>query len=229
MPRSTHTQDKMLSIAEVYARVILAWHQTIGLHRIEQKVLRASQEPRADQLQKYRTAVAQFSDSDLRRRDVQTALAQTQISGIFEWFYGEEIPLELFHSYHEILPPNPPRHLHDAARYILALRKMEPENPPEDQGEKHGKTVRFYGRDELLKEARVYYADYTNEEQSGIGGANFLLSCSLERTDSGFLASGEVTLVTPEFLGFKVDTSESDHFLNQVRAGRIHIEKVEGN
>ena len=229
MSRSAHTKNEMSSIAEAYARVILAWHKNIGLHHITQKMRSSSGEPRLDQLEKYRTAVAQFSDSDLRRRDVQTALAQTQISGIFEWFYGEEIPTELFDPYLEILPLDPPRRLNIAARYILDLPKMEPENIPESEMVKHGKTVRFHGRDELLEQARIYYANYINEEQAGIGGASFLLSCSLERTEGGFLSSGEVVLITPEFLGFKVDTSEPDHFLNQVRTGRIHIEKVEGN
>lgn len=229
MSGSAHTKNEMSSIAEAYARVILAWHKNIGLHRIAQRMRTPSGESRLDQLEKYRAAVTQFSDSDLHRGDMQTALAQTQLSGIFEWFYGEEIPAELFHSYYEILPPDPPRHLHEAARYILAVREMKPENTQEDKGSKHGRTVRFHGRDELLKQARAYYADYSNEEHAGIGGASFLLSCSLERSEGGFLPSGEVTLVTPEFLGFKVDTSEPDHFLNQIRAGKIHIEKVEGN
>jgi hypothetical protein len=217
------------SISEAYARIILTWHKDIGLHRIPTKMVGSSGEARLDQQEKYRVTVAHFSKADLRQRRVQTELAQTQISGIFEWFYGEEIPMELFHNYHDILPANPPHRLNEAARYILALRETAPVEDILETQKSERNNVRFQRRDELLGQAHTYYAVYINEEQLGIGGASFLLSCSLERSRDGFNDSGAVTLLTPESLGFKVDTSGADHFLNQVREGNIRIAKVEGN
>jgi hypothetical protein len=95
------------------------------------------------------------------------------------------------------------------------------------------KRVRFSSRAQLRAEANAFYADLKVEEGRGIGGANVLLACALERTvihveGAAFLE--EVVLRRPEALGFRRVGPEqpSSAILNHVRKGSLVLEQVVG-
>ena len=95
------------------------------------------------------------------------------------------------------------------------------------------KRVRFSSRKQLQAEADAFYADLKAEEDRGIGGANVLLSCALERTAiriEGAKLLEEVVLCRPEATGFRRVGPEQPaaSILNLVRAGRLVLEQVVG-
>ena len=226
---------ELLREGETYARVIVAWHREIGLNMAPARMVYDG-EPREESLKEYRDAVAFFADSDLGTLEVQAKLARTQISGTFEWFYHEVIPTSIWNRFAEVLRSQPPGHLFEAARHIqqlhqsfASIQQIQPEikePTPEFHTGDRGVTVRFSSHDDLQQLARHHYADYIQEEHAGIGGANFLLSISLERSTE---RAGEVTLLAPEYLGFELDReSVGDHLLSRLRAGEIRIESLDG-
>jgi len=220
--------------AEICARVIRAWHVTIGAALAPTRM-----RDRPEALRTYRETLARFADADLNRPASQAELARTQLSGVFESFYGEEIPPALWHEYHSELRSDPPVRLNDAARRILHLQEAAAhtehhdaprteESTPAPRASEDRARILFSSPEAVLAAARRHYAAYTSEEDLGIGGANFLLSCSLER--SPHLGAADVVLLPgPETLGLTIDASETDHFLRRVRAGELRIEHVEGN
>jgi hypothetical protein len=95
------------------------------------------------------------------------------------------------------------------------------------------KRVRFSSREQLQAEADAFFADLKAEEDRGIGGANVLLSCALERTAiriEGTEFLEEVVLCRPEAIGFRRAGREqpADSILHLVRAGRLVLEQVVG-
>lgn len=235
MAISDHERAYFLKEAGACARVIVTWHREFGLNLAPSRMVYDG-EPRVDSLNDYRQAVSTFLNSDLASIEVQAEVAKTQICGTFEWFYHEIIPASLLARFAEGLQIQQPTHLFEVARHIQQLHERiaeslaphdESTHPSEDSG--RGTPVHFSSRSELQLLARRHYANYIREEHVGIGGVNFLLSSSLERTADRAGDSGEITLLTPEYLGFHVDPiSESDDLLSRLKAGEIRIESLEG-
>ena len=225
----------LLNEAEACARVIVTWHHEFGLNMAPSRMVYDG-EPRVDNLNEYRQAVSTFLNSDLGTIEAQAEVAKTQVCGTFEWFYHEIIPAPLWARFAEGLQVQQPTHLFEAARHIQQLHeRIAAIQPPPEESTHHpeestrGTAVRFSSRSELQLLARRHYANYIREEHVGIGGVNFLLSSSMERTTDRAGDSGEITLLTPEYLGFQVDpTSQSDDLLSRLRAGEIRIESLEG-
>jgi hypothetical protein len=95
------------------------------------------------------------------------------------------------------------------------------------------KRVRFSTPEHLRAEADAFYADLKREEGTGIGGANVLLSCALERTAirvDGTTFVEEVVLRRPEALGFRKVGPEQPPgaILNQLRNGTLVLEQAIG-
>jgi len=228
-------ESELLQEAEIYARVIVAWHHEIGLQMAPGRMVNDG-EPRQDSLDEYRRVVSHFLNSDLRSKEVQAELANVQLSGMFEWFYHEVIPESVWGRFADQSLRQPPQRLYEAARHIRQLHErlsavtQAVEDPvPEPQENNRGNSVQFSSRRELEDLARAYYAPYIQEERVGIGGANFLLSSSLERSANRSPDTGEITLLTLDYLGFEsVREFGKDHLLTRLRAGEIHIESVEG-
>ena len=93
--------------------------------------------------------------------------------------------------------------------------------------------VRFSSREPLQAEADAFYADLKVEEDRGIGGANVMLVCALERTANrveGTEFVEEVVLRRPEALGLRRvgHGQPSDSILNHVREGTLVLEQVVG-
>lgn len=93
--------------------------------------------------------------------------------------------------------------------------------------------VRFSTSEHLRAAADAFYADLKREEDRGIGGANVLLSCALERTAicvEGTTLAEEVVLRRPEALGFRTVGPEQPPgaILNQLRNGTLVLELAIG-
>jgi hypothetical protein len=239
MPSLPRRDEEALREAEICARVIRAWHVTIGAELAPARMRDSSGALRRDNLTTYRETIARFADADLSRPANQAELARIQLSGVFEWFYGEEIPPGLWDDYHDELRSRPPARLSDAARRILDLQasafrlKDHPqhqaeESSPSPRSRDDRTRIRFSTPKAFLEAGRRYYEAYTSEETIDIGGASLLLSCSVER--SPLLVGGDVVLLPgPEALGLAIPTPEGDHLLGRVRAGEVSIEQVEGD
>jgi hypothetical protein len=95
------------------------------------------------------------------------------------------------------------------------------------------KRVRFASPEQLRAEADAFYADLKVEEDRGIGGANVMLACALERTvihAEGAALLEEVILRRPEALGFRKAGPDqpSNAILNHIRKGSLVLEQVLG-
>jgi hypothetical protein len=235
MPIPDRERAYFLREAEAFARVIVAWHRELGLNMAPGR-LTWDGKIQQETLDQYRSAVSRFIDSDLRTLEAQAEVARTQLSGIFEGFYREEIPASFWGRFAEGLQFHPPTHLFEAARRIHQLHERiaaieDPKEEPPQQIEESGRgtSVRYSSRDELRSLARQHYAPYLGEEYIGIGGANFLLSSSLERSAEHSAESGEITLLKPEYLGFEIQHSaDPNDLLSRLRAGEVRIESLEG-
>jgi len=211
--------------ATLLAHIILDWHRKVGVKLADQKM---SAQP--DSLAKYMRLVAEFAESDLSKPHTQIEIARQQISGMFEWFYGEEISPEIVQNVAQRgeIECQSPLHLNEAAKRILAINERLHDGEPE-RSRGRRTVVRFSGREDLLKKAGEIYRDFAVEENIGIGGANFLLACSLERCASLPLQDEhnltEVTLVDHSVLGVqRVAPNElANDFLDHLRSKKLLI------
>jgi hypothetical protein len=153
------------------------------------------------------------------------------LSGEFEWFYGDEIPSELLHRWarHANLEFEFPLCLNEAARRILSINnELQNKDAP---ALIEGRTVvRYKDQEDLLAKARQVYQAFTAEENDGIGGANFLLACSIERQERPHESSyqNEITLIDESVLGIErtVSHSRPNDFLDLLRSKRLVINAV---
>ncbi len=208
--------------------LILAWHREIGGGLAAHKMANSP-----DSLDHYRRLIDRFVDADLSDRSIQNEIAHQQLSGSFEWFYGEEIPPEILERWLRDydFEFEAPRRLNEVARRILSLN--EPVSDPAPHHESSGRTVvRFTDDRDLLEKARHIYHHLTDEEDVGIGGTNFLIACSIERHgtserdrslgQSG-LANDEISLLDETVLGvLRSDPgARANDFLDHLRSGKL--------
>jgi hypothetical protein len=165
--------DRHRQEAAFLSHLIITWHRHVGTRLGRERM---SSSPEA--YHGYVRLLERFLGADLSDPSVQIEIARQQLSGTFEWFYGEEIPPEILRqaSAHHELQFDIPRRLNEVAKRILAINENMPTRP-EDSPEAQGRTVvRFSDHGDLLSKARQVYRHLTNEEEAGIGGANFLLA-----------------------------------------------------
>src|SRR4029077_10583369 len=100
--------------------IMLDWHRNVGVKLADQKM-----SARPDSLAKYMQLVAEFAESDLSKPHTQIEIARQQISGTFEWFYGETIPPEIVQKWEQRgeIECQLPLHLNEAAKRILAINE----------------------------------------------------------------------------------------------------------
>jgi hypothetical protein len=215
--------------------MIVAWHRELGLNMAPSRLL-CDDKMQQDILDQYRSTVSRLIESDLSTLEAQAEVAIAQLSGILEVFYGEVIPASLWGRFGEGLPFQPPTRLFEAARYINELHERIPaaeapnEVPPRQIEEcGRGTAVRYSSRNQLQSLARQHYAQYLGDEHLGVGGANFLLSSSLERSADRAAQSGEITLLNPEYLGFEIKHSDDPtDLISRLREGQVRIVSLEG-
>ncbi|HEX9941625.1 MAG TPA: hypothetical protein VGG03_06400 [Thermoanaerobaculia bacterium] len=195
----------------MYALFILRWHQNIRMGG----VARIQGEARAS----YTEALRRFSEMDLHDPEVQRQLARTQVSGIFEYFYGERCDPDLWYNLARDLEVDLPcpqtmgeagRKLLDLLEALGSMRAPERSEVPRD-------------RERLLAAADEFYKDLPSEK--GLGGKFLLLSCSLERG-----SPREVELRHPEELGFHfvAPGTQRDGLIDGVRSGRVTVLEAVG-
>jgi hypothetical protein len=208
------------SLIRACAETIRLWHEHYGL---------AQRPPfmRDEDDQRYRERVERFHRADLSDPHAQEAIANEQQSGSLEAHYGETIPRELwrevasrFEVEHE-----PPRHLGEAARWILDGLKSQ--RAPEVSGPRL--TVDAGTREQLLEHAAQFYKDVAAEQTPALGGINALLSCSLQR-QAWNPALGRATLLHPHILGLRLVAARErpDDLIDAVRQGEVIVESVIG-
>ena len=182
--------------AELYARALFDWHSRFGTELAARRLTPES-------LASYQHVLDVLAKSDMSDPSVARDIARQQLSGSFEWSYGEMMPPCFLHDFPDEAMP-----LFEVARLIM--REVEHVQEMSDR----------YGP--LSARARVAYAEYDTPAQGGVGGVELLLSCSIE-LDSG---ENNVRLLTPEQLGFRVvpRDDEGGDLVNRLRAGQLHIE-----
>lgn len=201
-------------LAVEYARVIVRWHQEIGADLAPQRMS-------IERQHEYQERVSGFANSGLDNPHVLHELARLQLSGIFEYFYGEIVPVRLFSGFLRERHAEP-LSLSAAAREILSL--LEPESERREEPAQGGrKVVRFETQQQLVHAAHEFYRPFSAEAQDGLGGVELLLSCSLERSGHD---RGEVTLLAPDVLGFEIVThnSRENDLLDHLRSGTLRID-----
>ena len=204
-----------MSVAE-YGVAIVDWHYTIGRFRVES-------EKNSDNRDRYLGTLKMFHEADLHDPHILRELAQTQLSGSFERFYGEIIPREMLSAAMR------ERHadslaLNEAARIIL--RELEASRQPDGERETDGRR-RFpiESEEQVMRDARAFYGNLGVTEDNDLGGVGLLVACSLERMKwKG--ESGEVELLTPQTLGFVVipPRRRSHDVTDYVRDGMLEVE-----
>jgi len=208
-------------IAQACAGVILDWHQMYGLQF-------AAGRMDAETRTRYTTTLEDLQKLDLNEPESLLKIAETQRSGMFEWFYSEQIPEQLWAKYPDVKKVDRVafRKLHEAAAYIISWRKQYGQHSPTQENSVRDRERLTVSRAELLERASEFYAAYRTEEPQGIGGMCLLLSCSLERSS----AASSVTLLSPVILGLKRINpgSRPEDLLDRIRNGELKIEEVTG-
>lgn len=213
-------RERPFDVTVLCSRAIVGWHAKIGIEEWQSRF----GDERNDGFARYESAVKRFHESDLSDPAVQRAIAKEQISGSMEWAYAMPLPEEIWEIAREGQPVERPcQHLGELARELeLALRDQDSHRADGRQ------IVRFTDREDLYRKAREAYAGVAGEDVQGVGGASFLLSCSLERSDSHH--RGELTLLFPEALGVKrIPPDREGDLLNQLGSDALEIMDVTGS
>ena len=96
------------------AKMILDWHNRFGAEAAFGRMER-------EHLMKYRRTLEDFSERWSTDRDVPSEIARCQLSGIFEYFYGEVVPAHMLSEAQlkGVFPPNIEVTLSELAKRIL--------------------------------------------------------------------------------------------------------------
>lgn len=221
-----HLAEKYRREATVLAHVLLDWHRQFGVRLAHQRM---QDDPKS--ISRYLQLVGDFCESDLSDMAKQVEIARQQLSGAFEWLYGEEIPSEILHRWarHADLDIEFPLRLNEAAGRILAIND-ELQNIGVPASIEGRTVVRYNDQEDLFAQARKVYQAFTAEEDDGIGGANFLLACSIERQERPRQSTpqNEITLIDDSVLGVvrAVPQSRPNDFLDLLRSKMLVIKTV---
>lgn len=224
--------DDLQRVAQACAELIRAWHQLYGVRMHPTHMSDADREH-------YLAAVASTEAMDLADPAAQAEMAYLQVSGPFEWFFGEQIPDDLlrrvareFELDDVAFPPT----VGEAGRWLRRIVEgrvgpPEPEKPEPDDPAR--RPVHSETRDELRAAANGYYREMLKEdfdEVARVGGVNALLSMSLERNTWRGRPESDATLLSPEILGLRVlpPGSRPDDLIDAIRAGDVVVENVVG-
>lgn len=201
---------------ELYARLLVKWHTTFGV------------EERFDS--EYRHLVSSMADRDLSQPEAQYEVARLQVSGAWEWAYQRPVPEDMWRHLCGALEVSParPQSLGEAGGRLRQLL-VSGESHREQPGSGERLSVSFSSREDLLQRARAFFQSHTHEEEHGIGGAAFLLSCSIERAtlpESG----GSITLISSEVLDVRMASrGRPNDFLDAMRSGTLVVKEVKGS
>lgn len=198
----TATAAKMAgTLAESYARVLLAWHRRHGTSRLDQRFPEHS----AWQ-QRYREALAEFAEADPSDPKVQLALASEQLAGSMEWAYGEAVT-----------------DVPGATNLGELARKLRELATPEDRD---CRFVSVDSREQLMDSAARFYGRHGSERAGISDGLSFFVSTSLERAAPG---ANSVVLLSPEVLGIApAPDGRPDDLIEHAFSGDLEIEAVTG-
>jgi len=224
--------DESYRSAQACAELIRAWHQRFGVH------MRPTHMSAADH-DVYLAAVASAEKMDLSDPAAQRELAYLQVSGPFEWFFGETLPEDLVRSVareFDLAEIPFPLTVGEAGRWLrrVAEGREGPPQPeqtePDDPARRH---VHSQTREELRTAADDFYREILKEdfdEVVKIGGVNALLSMSLERNTWKGRPESDATLLSPEILGLRVlpAGTRADDLIDAIRAGDVVVENMIG-
>ena len=189
--------------AEQYAKFIVDWHSKVNAADL------ASRFPGSEWVSRYEDTIRHFAEADLSNSELWVLIAKEQISGCMEWAYGQFLS--------EPLLGEKPVSLGELARELSRMASLR-------ESTNH-RTVYFDTHEELVRTAREFYGDAIGADLQGGGGFSFLVSCSLERSNS----HGQVELLSPEALGVVAPFPDRpDDFVRQIRSGDIEVEEVIG-
>lgn len=215
--------------AALLTHLILDWHREVGTRLAPQRM---SNNP--ESLTRYLHLLGSFLESDLSDPRIQNEIARQQLGGTFEWFYGEEIPPDILHRRirNDDFEFELPSGLNAAAKRILSINEQVQDRAVHE-GRQGRTVVRFSDHGDLLAKARQIYRAFTTEEEVGIGGANFLLACSIERHSPPREHAhqfNEITLIDETVLGVErvAADARSNDFLAHLRSRRLVVEAVVG-
>lgn len=190
--------------AEQYARLIVEWHSKVNAADLTSRFPGSP-----DWIGRYEHIVQHFKKAELSDPEVWRAIAKEQVSGCMEWAYGQLLT--------EPLPGHSTIKLGELARELSRL--ASPHEPTTRR------TVYFETAEELLRTAREFYGDTIGPDQQGAGGLSFLVSCSLERSDS----RAHLELLSAEVLGaVYAPTNRPDDFIQRIQNGDFEVEEVTG-
>lgn len=216
--------------AQACAELIRAWHEQYGVRMRPANVSDANHE-------RYLAAVASIQKMDLSDLARQREVAELQVFGAFERFFGEMIPDDLWRRVadeYELVDVAIPRMLGEAGRWLLRIVELrqQPREKP-DAEDPARRPVHTRTRDELRAAADGFYREILKEdfnEVAKVGGVNALLSMSLERNTWKERPESDATLLSPEILGLRVlpAGARSDDLIDAIRAGDVVVQDMIG-
>jgi len=224
--------DDWHRVGQACAELIRAWHQQYGVQMRPTYMSDAEHD-------RYLAAVASVEKMDFSDPAAQRELAYLQISGPFEWFFGESIPDDLLQHVareHHLVDVPLPRTLGEVGRLLRRIvegREQPVEAEPAEPEDPARRPVHSQTRDQLRDAATDYYREILKEdfdEVAKVGGINALLSMSLERNAWKGHPESDATLLSPEILGLRVlpAGTRPDDLIDAIRAGEVVVHDVIG-
>ena len=224
--------DELHRAAQACAELIRAWHQLYGVRMHPTHMSDADHDH-------YLAAVASTEAMDLSDPGAQREIAYLQVSGPFEWFFGEPIPEDLVRrvaAEYELVDIAFPPTIGEAGRWLRRVAEGR-EGPPEPEkaeaADPARRPVHSQTRDELRAAADGFYREILKEdfdEVAKVGGVNALLSMSLERNTWKGRPESDATLLSPQIMGLRVlpPGARPDALIDAIRAGEVVVKDMVG-
>lgn len=218
--------------ASYLIELLCTWHNKIGrLHcghlQLEDK-------------HTYLTIIESLAELNVNSPEIIRKVANLQIQGVFEYFYGEVIPDDLWA---DLVPAafelTKPENLGEAARLALKLLKEEdnateskealklPPNWETKPSHLQTATIEFpvYPREERVQKLRLLFGDLVKLQNLGIGGCELMVSMNEDWQDSQRQNQAHTLVYSPACFGFQLATGDGN-LVTQIINGEIAIVDV---
>ena len=219
--------------ASYLAEVIYTWHDKFGrmqCARLQSEVKHS-----------YLAVLESLSEADMNSAETIRKLAKLQMHEVFEHFYGEEIPDQLWYALApSVLEMGKPENLGEAAQLALKLLKYEEEVdnesvktfslPPNWElapTALQPASVRFpvLPKEERARKLRLLFEDLAKLHNIGIGGCELMVSMNEDWQAKHGSEEGHILAYSPACFGFQLATGNGN-LVTQIIKGEVSIIEV---